>query len=174
MDGPETAEPPSEPEPRSTTEPCVVALDDPKGLVAREDASWLADGLASVLALLEVSGEVRVCLVDDERMTEEHGRALDDWATTDVLTFDLRESEAEPLDTDLLLCVDEASRQAELRGHTSRDELLLYAVHGVLHCVGYDDHDDADFRVMHAKEDELLTAIGVGARYGSDEPGLER
>jgi probable rRNA maturation factor len=92
--------------------------------------------------------------------------------TTDVLTFDLREpvgspdSEArQPLDTDIMVCIDEAARQVVERGADAaevRRELLLYAVHGILHCLDHDDHDDDDFDRMHAAEDEILKAIGVG------------
>lgn len=177
MDGPETAEPPppqAEPDSPASSQTCQIALEDPRSLLSAPDAAWVTESLGRALALLGLSGEVRVRLVDDERMTQEHGQALDDWTTTDVLTFDMREQAGDPLDTDLFLCVDEAKRQGELRGHSVRDELLLYALHGVLHCVGYDDHDDEDFAAMHAKEDELLRAIGVGPRYASDSPGLER
>ncbi|VAX42159.1 hypothetical protein MNBD_PLANCTO03-1432, partial [hydrothermal vent metagenome] len=77
--------------------------------------------------------------------------------------------EGQPLDVDLLLCVDEARRQAEARGFTIERELLLYLVHGVLHCLGYDDHTEADAARMHAEEDRLLEAAGVGATYALPE-----
>src|SRR4051812_16319536 len=96
--------------------------------------------------------------------------------TTDVLTFDL--SPAPPptpvspgspsphaLDADLLVCADEATRQAAARAHTPERELLLYIIHGVLHCLGHDDHDEAAGARMHALEDSTLEAIGVGATY---------
>jgi len=42
---------------------------------------------------------------------------------------------------------------------------LLYVVHGVLHCLGHDDHDEAGYASMHALEDRVLYAIGVGATF---------
>jgi probable rRNA maturation factor len=74
------------------------------------------------------------------------------------------------LDVDLLVCADEAGRQAELRGFTVERELLLYIVHGVLHCLGFDDHNETDSARMHAEEDRLLAAAGVGATYAPAEP----
>jgi probable rRNA maturation factor len=105
--------------------------------------------------------------VDDAEMAVAHERYSGIPGTTDVLTFDLREpgeSAAEPaqMDVDLYVCVDEARRQAAGRGHAVERELLLYIVHGVLHCLGEDDHDDATYARMHAREDEVLQAIGVG------------
>jgi len=48
-----------------------------------------------------------------------------------------------------------------------RRELLLYVVHGVLHCLGMDDHDEAAAAAMHRVEDAVLTAIGVGPVYSA-------
>jgi len=104
-------------------------------------------------------------------MSVAHARYCSDPSTTDVLTFDLsspsdREANAAAeLDIDLLLCVDEARRQATSRGLELEHELLLYAVHGVLHCLGHDDHDEDEARRMHEREDEILQAIGVGKAF---------
>lgn len=44
-------------------------------------------------------------------------------------------------------------------------ELALYVVHGLLHLSGYDDHDPSAARIMHAREDALLVALGLGPVY---------
>jgi probable rRNA maturation factor len=41
-------------------------------------------------------------------------------------------------------------------------ELALYAVHGTLHLLGYDDRRKADAKRMHDMEDEILSSIGWG------------
>ena len=110
-------------------------------------------------------------------MAEAHQRWSGVSGTTDVLTFDLAEGRSaggEALDVDLLLCADEARRQADARGFPIERELLLYLVHGVLHCLGHDDHDEDAFARMHAEEDRLLEAAGVGATYGVDAGGAGR
>lgn len=70
-----------------------------------------------------------------------------------------------PLDVDILVCADEAARQAAVRAVPVERELLLYIVHAVLHCLGEDDHDEASAGRMHEREDRILSAIGVGAVY---------
>jgi ssRNA-specific RNase YbeY (16S rRNA maturation enzyme) len=50
-------------------------------------------------------------------------------------------------------------------------EALLYALHGLLHCLGHDDHDEAAYQAMHALEDALLDAIGVGPVFDPDPDG---
>jgi probable rRNA maturation factor len=112
------------------------------------------------------AGVITIALVDDAEMRRLHRQHMNLDSTTDVLTFDLRETKTAALEADLVLCVDEATRQARRRGHAVRHELLLYAIHGLLHLLGYDDHRAADAKRMHAREDELLTKLGFGAVFG--------
>ncbi len=138
-----------------------MELADPGALLSAADARWLLDHAARALELLGVPGEVRVKAVGDAEMADAHLRYADTPGTTDVLTFDLSGDPA-LLDTDVMVCVDEAARRAGEHGHDPRRELLLYVVHAVLHCLGHDDHDPDDFERMHAAEDDLLTRLGVG------------
>lgn len=140
-------------------------LTDASGALAAAGVSWLRERGAAALRALGTRGEVRVRVVDDGAMAAAHERYAGTPGPTDVLTWDLGAGGREALDCDLLVCVDEARRQAAARGHGVERELLLYIVHGVLHCLGHDDHDAASAAAMHAREDEVLEAIGVGATY---------
>lgn len=126
-----------------------------------------------VLEQLPNVGSVRVRIVDDHDMIQAHQRYCDLPTTTDVLTFDLNADHTDfstkVLDTDLIVCIDEARRQSATREHTHIHELLLYIVHGVLHCLGHDDHSDEQYTRMHAKEDELLTNAGIGALFHTNQ-----
>ena len=53
-------------------------------------------------------------------------------------------------------------RRGQGTAHGTRGELLLYALHGLLHAAGHDDQDDASYRRMHAEEDRILDAAGFG------------
>jgi probable rRNA maturation factor len=124
------------------------------------------------------AGEVRVRIVDDAAMADAHARYSGVEGTTDVLTFDLTEGASErgaALDVDILVCLDEAARVAGSRtpGSTRaiEHELVLYILHGVLHCLGHDDHDDARFDAMHAEEDRILTLIGIGPVFATRDGG---
>ncbi len=137
---------------------------------------WVRERAGRAAAALGVTGEVRVRVVDDGAMSAAHQRWRGQAGTTDVLTFDYKDDgapprsslvgAATPLDADLLVCFDEASRQGAARGHGVERELLLYIVHGMLHCLGHDDRDDGAAEAMHLREDEILTEIGVGPTYG--------
>ena len=155
-------------EPRGVTR---VEWLDPRSLLAVAERRWLADQSAAALSALAGAddrargGEVRVRVVDDAEMDAAHRQYSGLPGTTDVLTFDLREDPAGLLDTDLLVCVDEAARQGARHGHDRARELLLYMVHGTLHCLGEDDATDDAAERMHAREDAVLTSIGVGATF---------
>lgn len=157
-----TAEPP---EPSPGVRPGVtIDLFDAGGRLDARRRAWVLDHAARALAPLECSGEVRVRVVGDDEMAREHEARAGVPGTTDVLTFDLSEG-GDALDVDLLVCADEAGRQARALGHSAERELLLYIIHGVLHCLGYDDADGASADAMHAREDELLERAGVGATF---------
>jgi probable rRNA maturation factor len=137
------------------------------------DRRWLADCTADAGAYLapRSGGEVRIRIIADAAMAAAHERYSGVPGTTDVLTFDLAEgttAQGEPFDVDVLLCIDEAERQARARGHGVRDELLLYAVHALLHCLGENDHDERDAQRMHAREDRTLAALGLGPVYARE------
>lgn len=127
---------------------------------------WLEEHLARIAAIAGVDeGRICVAVVDDMEMARLHDRYKGVAGTTDVLTFDMRSRAEEPLDVDVVVCRDEAARHAARRGHDTRNELLLYAVHGLLHVTGYDDIDPEGAQAMHRREDELLTAAGFAPVY---------
>ena len=142
--------------------------------------NWLTHEFTRVAALAGVAGGcINLAVVDDEQMAELHQQYCNIPGTTDVLTFDLRDeddvpeikvsdtfSEGAVVEGDIVLCMDVAARQAAERGHDTRLELLLYAVHGLLHLLGEDDHEPGDYRKMHQRENELLTRAGFGPVFG--------
>ena len=130
---------------------------------------WLEVQLARIAARAQApSGCLSVAIVDERRMAAMHRQYKQLDGPTDVLAFDLGCAAGGALDAELLLCRDVAVRQAAARGHTVRLELLLYAVHGLLHVLGYDD-DAEHAAAMHRREDELLTAVGLEATYARGE-----
>ncbi len=159
---------------------CTLQADllDPRALLSRAEGERLRGLLLSLqnrLAIEGLLGEIRAEVIGDDRMSLLHERHKGTPGTTDVLTFDLS-GDPRVLDVDMYVCIDEARRQAEARGHGPAEELMLYIVHGVLHCTGYDDHEESGAFgsvAMHRREDEILTAIGAGAVFASREREIE-
>ena len=129
---------------------------------------WLMEHLQAAVACLDAPiAAVTVRGVDDAEMARLHQRFSGIDGTTDVLTFDHADlpSGEGPLAGDIAVCVDVAERAARTRSHTPQVELLLYAIHGLLHLMGEDDRTPEAYRRMHAREDAVLRAIGVGAAF---------
>ncbi len=60
---------------------------------------------------------------------------------------------------DVFICVPQARRQAKELGHPASREVLILALHGTLHLLGYDDHAPKDRARMFARQDELLARL---------------
>lgn len=54
-------------------------------------------------------------------------------------------------------------RQAKEAGHTPIYELVYLLSHGVLHLVGYDDHNEAGYQAMVRIQQSVLQAVGQKA-----------
>jgi len=89
--------------------------------------------------------------------------------TTDVLAFDLRgngsskESKSKSsygMAGDVVVSTDAVIQNAARFGTSVAYELTLYVVHGILHLLGYDDHDPHDTKKMRQKEKEILDFLG--------------
>jgi probable rRNA maturation factor len=118
--------------------------------------------------------EMSLALVGERRMAGLHKQFMGIAGPTDVLTFELEhDARGRVTAGEVVVCVPYALREAGRRGLTPRDEVLLYALHGMLHLCGYDDRTDRDFAKMHRREDQILNALGVGAVFTS-EPVRQR
>jgi len=121
----------------------------------------------AIRAVLRRHGVVRarisVALVTDVTMARLNRKHLGHNGATDVLSFDLRDAHEKTLiDGEIVISVNMAAKQARKRGHAVEAELALYAVHGTLHLLGYDDRRKADATRMHDMEDEILSSLGWG------------
>jgi probable rRNA maturation factor len=131
---------------------------------------WLRARLVEALPLLKDPAKrpfqrIAILIVSDARMAELHKRHLGKKSTTDVLTFD--SSDGAGIEADIAICSDVASREAARLGHDINRELLLYAIHGLLHCVGFRDDGRESFAAMHAEEDRILRRLGVGPTFAA-------
>jgi probable rRNA maturation factor len=94
--------------------------------------------------------EVHIVLVDRATIARVHGQFMDDPTETDVITFPYGE---------ILVCPAVAHDRARELKLKPDDEVLLYALHGLLHLAGFDDTTPKLAREMAAVQEMLLRKV---------------
>jgi probable rRNA maturation factor len=132
---------------------------------------------------------VSIAIVDDAEIRRLNKRFLNRNSTTDCLSFDLSDDDANmpvisALRTgvkkrktkdenrklfELVVNAESAVKEAKLRGHSSEAELALYITHGLLHNLGFDDSQRTKAKKMHKTEDEILQQLGFGLVYNKND-----
>ncbi len=114
---------------------------------------WEAHGAADA--------EVEVRFVDEPTICGLHERFLQDPSPTDIITFDLGLMPDQRRLALLCICPAVAARHARRFHTTLRREIHRLIVHGVLHLLGFDDHDPAQRRRMRYRERTILKQLAV-------------
>ncbi len=118
-----------------------------------------------VLTQMHVStgAELNILFIDPEPMAELHVRWLDLEGPTDVMSFPMDElrpgTEEEPAEGtlgDICVCPQVAEAQAAEAGHSTAEEMLMLATHGMLHLLGYDHAEPEERDEMFALQRRLL------------------
>ncbi len=107
--------------------------------------------------------ELSINLVDDAEIRELNRDHRGRDRTTDVLSFSLFDGDHAPfrgnLLGDVVISIDTARRQARERHRSLDEEVARLMIHGVLHLIGHDHEDDADYRRMRAEERRLSVVL---------------
>ena len=112
--------------------------------------------------------DLSLAIVPAKQMGFLHKKFLGQSSPTDVLTFELdHDSRGRTIAGEIIICSTIAKSRSRQLAHPLAHELLLYAIHGLLHLCAFDDRTASTFAAMHAKEDEILTRIGIGPVFGA-------
>lgn len=122
--------------------------------------------------------EVEVMFVEDEEIREINRENRNVDKVTDVLSFPSLDIEfGEIIDKDkfkaeidyetgnimlgsIVICLDQAKRQAEEYNHSLKREVAYLTVHGILHLLGYDHMEEDEKAVMREREEAILNTLG--------------
>ena len=125
--------------------------------------------IGEVLRRVRFPGDLSLSLVDDAEMRRLHRVHSGDDTPTDVLAFPFEgvaPAGAGFPAGEVVVSVETAVREARARRLRPRAEVLLYAVHGILHLRGEDDHDPVRARRMDRRTLAILRAFGYRHRIG--------
>ncbi len=123
--------------------------------------------ISQALQFLKVSSaELSLAIVTDRKIHSLNKRYLAHDYPTDVITFDLSDGrgslrkKGRSIDGEIIVSATTAFRVSKELGIFPAAELTLYAVHGILHLLGYDDQSEAERKVMRRKEQVVMRALG--------------
>ena len=112
-------------------------------------------------------GQIELAIFSDTDIARLHKQHLGRRFVTDVICFDMSQPQRTGgFGVSLALGGQVARRQARIYKTSINKELSLYVVHGLLHTLGFNDHTPKNAERMHAREDQLLTRLGLGAVFG--------
>ena len=107
----------------------------------------------------KIDVDVTLMLTDDIEMRQLNQTYRDFDQTTDVLAFNQNYIDPETGQYylgDIIVSVDSAQRQALENDQTLLDELMLLAIHGTLHLLGFDHADSQQKDVMWEVQEKIL------------------
>ena len=119
--------------------------------------------------LEETECELSLLLTDDVEIQELNRTYRDLDKATDVLSFpqdeDAVNETGDTLLGDVVISVETAARQAEEHHLSFNEELILLAIHGILHLLGYDhERSPQDARIMQDKTQAVFETLFPGRR----------
>jgi probable rRNA maturation factor len=110
--------------------------------------------------------EIGVSIIGEVAMTRMNEGYLRHKGSTDVITFDYTDaSRPKCLAGEIFVCLDEALVQASRFRVTWQNELVRYAVHGILHLSGFDDKTAAARKKMKREENRLMRQLAVRFKF---------
>ena len=78
---------------------------------------------------------------------------------TDIITFDYTNSKK--IETEIYLCYVTIKKNAKENNQSAENETVRVMIHGVLHCMGYNDKCDKEKKVIMDKENAFLKMFHV-------------
>ncbi|MGG1441269.1 rRNA maturation RNase YbeY [Brevibacillus laterosporus] len=144
--------------------------------ITQEHQQLIEECLQKAAQFEEITGEVVITLVNNERIHELNRdyRGVD--RPTDVLSFALNEEgegdmeifvEESEFDDypnmlgDIIISIPRTKEQAQDYGHSFERELGFLAVHGFLHLIGYDHGTPEEEKEMFTRQENILQEVGL-------------
>ena len=92
---------------------------------------------------------------NDEELLALNQSALDHNTYTDIITFDLSDTEGR-IDGEIYLSVDRIGENAKTFGVSFEEEYVRVASHGLLHLLGYNDKTKEEKETMREAENQAI------------------
>ena len=104
-----------------------------------------------------IDGSIDIQFVSKDHIENMHKTYLKDDRVTDVISFNLGDKSV--MMADIYICVYQAEKNAECYKVSLLNELKRLIVHGLLHCIGYNDQLEEDRKKMIALQEQILVQL---------------
>jgi probable rRNA maturation factor len=104
----------------------------------------------------KVLGNINYIFCSDEYLLQLNKQFLGHDYYTDILSFPQK---SDPIEGDIFISIDRVRENAESFETSFQLELYRVISHGLLHFMGYEDHEEEDKILMRSKEDLYLSKI---------------
>lgn len=121
--------------------------------------------------LIKEAMECSFIFVDNQQIQQMNAQYRQKNSVTDVITFAMEDDvpgdikiKGIPMPRvlgDVFICLPKAREQAVEYGHSFERELSFLSVHGCLHLLGYDHLHQEEEKLMFAKQEAVLNALGI-------------
>ena len=109
-----------------------------------------------VLALFESVESISYVFCSDDYLLNINQSQLNHNYYTDIITFDLRDKEVEPLSCEMYISIDRVKENSVRFNCTFAEELKRVMVHGLLHISGMNDATEAEQKKMREAENKYI------------------
>jgi len=104
-------------------------------------------------------GEITYIFCNDKFLLERNQKYLNHDTLTDIITFDYCQGDI--ISSDIMISIDRVKENSTIFENSFSDELKRVMSHGILHLIGYNDHNEKDKEVMREKENYYINKFVI-------------
>ncbi|MCK5459910.1 rRNA maturation RNase YbeY [Candidatus Parcubacteria bacterium] len=135
----------------------MIYCDVNKAAAGKIKKVFIKNIVLRILKYLSINNaNISVALVSGADIKKLNKKYRDKNSATDVLSFCYCKK---PLDGEIIICYNEALKQAKAKNHRLEQEITLLLAHSLLHLIGYDHKNNREELEMKKLENIILSKI---------------
>ena len=104
-------------------------------------------------------GEITYIFCNDKFLLERNQKYLNHDTLTDIITFDYCQGDI--ISSDIMISIDRVKENSTIFENSFSEELKRVMSHGILHLIGYNDHNEKDKKIMRERENYYINKFVI-------------
>lgn len=104
-------------------------------------------------------GEITYIFCNDKFLLERNQKYLNHDTLTDIITFDYCKGNV--ISSDIMISIDRVKENSTIFENSFSEELKRVMSHGILHLIGYNDHNEKDKKIMRERENYYINKFVI-------------